>query len=202
MANQNYFAAHEYQYDLTVRFIKVFQNQKGQWLLPVIYAICIDIRLLAGKMEVFYSSSKDPSHILNTKEIWEKTADVIMSAFRICTADNRSSLHETKKWGMMQLVNQLFKIYFRNTKLHLMKPLEKAIQSTPMKNEFSKLHQVTYRYFIGCKDAYDGDYKKADENLTYAFNNCPSSSKKNKRLIDLYHFLSFVLKFFHRNGLR
>ena len=72
----------------------------------------------------------------------EKAADLLMACFRVCASDNRAQVEDTKKWGMLNLVNQLFKIYFKINKLHLCKPLIRAIDSLPMKERFSLSQQV------------------------------------------------------------
>lgn len=48
------------------------------------------------------------------------------------------------------------------------------------------IKNICFRYFIGRKAMYDSNYKTADEYLTYAFENCHRSSRKNKRLILIY----------------
>lgn len=118
--------------------------------------------------------------------ILEKAAECLMGCFRVCAADNRSSDADTKRLGMLTLVNQLFKVYFRINKLHLCKPLIRAIESSAFKEQFSLSQQITYRYFVGRKAMFDSDYKSADNYLTYAFENCHRKSLKNKRLILIY----------------
>ena len=56
-------------------------------------------------------------------ETLEKTAEHVMTCFRTCALDNKSSEEVSKRWGMLNVVNQLFKIYFRANKVHLSKPL-------------------------------------------------------------------------------
>ena len=46
---------------------------------------------------------------------------------------------------MLNLVNQLFKIYFKVNKLHLCKPLIRAVESSALKERFSKSQLVTYK---------------------------------------------------------
>ncbi|XP_060577197.1 PCI domain-containing protein 2-like [Ruditapes philippinarum] len=106
-----------------------------------------------------------------------------MGCFRVCASDNRAAIEDTKKWGMLNLVNQLFKIYFKINKLHLCKPLIRAIDSLPMKDKFSLSHLITFRYYVGQKAMFDGDFKKAEEYLSFAFEHCHRESTKNKRLI-------------------
>lgn len=116
----------------------------------------------------------------------EKAADSLLACFRVCAADNRSSDIDTKRLGMLNLVNQLLKVYFRINKLHLCKPLIRAIDSSPFKDHFPLAQQITYRYFVGRKAMFDSDYRSADEFLSFAFQKCHYKSSKNKRLILTY----------------
>lgn len=72
---------------------------------------------------------------------------------------SRSSEEDTKRWGMLYLVNQLLKIYFRISKLHLCKALIRAIDASPFKDQFSKSQQVTYRYYTGRKAIFESDFR-------------------------------------------
>lgn len=93
----------------------------------------------------------------------------------------RSSDEDTKRLGILNLVNQLFKVYFRINKLHLCKPLIRAIDSSAYQDQFPMSQQITYRYFVGRKAMFDSDYKCADEFLSFAFQRCPRKFPKNKR---------------------
>lgn len=119
-------------------------------------------------------------------KILEKAAESLLACFRVCAADNRSSDNDTKKIGMLNIVNQLLKVYFRINKLHLCKPIIRAIDSSPFKDMFPLAQQITYRYFVGRKAMFDSDYKSADEFLSFAFKNCHKQSNRNKRLILTY----------------
>ena len=119
-------------------------------------------------------------------EVLEKAAESLMGSFRICASDTRASEEDTKRIGMLNIANQLFKVYFRINKIQLCKPLIRAIDSLPFKDLFSLSQQITYRFFVGRKAMFDSDYKLANECLTYAFENCHKNSTKNKRLILIY----------------
>ncbi|VEN34856.1 unnamed protein product [Callosobruchus maculatus] len=178
----DYMEAYQQQSNMVQVFAKIFQSQKEEnWSLPIMYTVCTDLRLVAQKAEKErFRATEKPGEIL------EKAAECLMGCFRVCAADNRSGEEDTKRLGMLALVNQLFKVYFRINKLHLCKPLIRAIESSPFKESFPLGQQVTYRYFVGRKSMYDSDYKAADEYLTYAFENCHRASRKNKRLILIY----------------
>ncbi|KOB64327.1 PCI domain-containing protein 2-like protein [Operophtera brumata] len=168
---QDYEEAYDHQSACVSCVVRLLQMQKEEnWTLPLMYTVCLDLRLVAQKAEA----------------CWQKAAESLLACFRVCAADNRSSDYDTKKIGMLNLVNQLLKVYFRINKLHLCKPLIRAIDSSPFKEMFPLAQQITYRYFVGRKAMFDSDYKSADEYLSFAFQNCHQHSIKNKRLILTY----------------
>lgn len=182
LSQSKYLEAYQLQSAMTQSLTKIIQSQKEEnWFLPVMYVVCLDLRTLAQKAE-----SQRVGVAEKPGEILEKAAECLMGCFRVCAADNRSSEEDTKRLGMLNLVNQLFKVYFRINKLHLCKPLIRAIESSPFKESFSLSQQITYRYYVGRKAMFDSDYKAADQYLTYAFENCHKLSKRNKRLILIY----------------
>lgn len=176
----DYNEAYKYQSACVQAVVKLLQAMKDEnWSLPLMYAVCLDLRLLALKCETIEANSK-------RGQVMEKAAECLMSCFRVCAADNRTEERDTKRHGMLHLVNQMFKVYFRINKLHLLKPLIRAIESLSFKESFPLSQQITYKYFVGRKAMYDSDYKTSDEYLTFAFNYCPRKFVKNKRLILIY----------------
>lgn len=182
ISTEDFLAAYQLQSALVQTFTKLLQAQKEEnWCLPLMYTVCSDLRLMAQQAEKQrIGVTEKPGEYL------EKAAECLLACFRICAADNRTDDRDTKRRGMMGLVNQLFKVYFRINKLHLCKPLIRAIESSPFKETFSLSQQITYRYFVGRKAMFDSDYKAADKYLSYAFENCHKMSQKNKRLILIY----------------
>ncbi|XP_053950784.1 PCI domain-containing protein 2 homolog [Anastrepha ludens] len=180
LETRDFMQAYRQQSQCIQSVVKMLQQLKEEnWCLPIMYTTCLDLRILAQKCEELGSSNK-PGEIL------EKAADCLMSCFRVCAADNRSSDDDTKRLGMLNLVNQLFKVYFRINKLHLCKPLIRAIDSSTFKESFPLPEQITYKYFVGRKAMFDSDYKSADEFLSFALRNCPRNFPRNKRLILIY----------------
>ncbi|XP_049773663.1 PCI domain-containing protein 2 [Schistocerca nitens] len=181
--NQEFMPAYNYQTGMVQAVTKLLQSQRDQnWALPVMCAACLDLRMIAvqADKQVTHRSVESPM------EIFEKTAECLMGCFRICAADNRSTEISTKRWGMLPLVNQLFKVYFRINKLHLCKPLIRAIESSPLKDNFSLSQQITYKYYVGRKAMFDSDFKSADTYLSFAFEKCHKKCVRNKRLILIY----------------
>ena len=65
----------------------------------------------------------------------------------------------TKRWGMLSLVNQLLKIYFRINRLHLCKPLIRAIEAQNLKDRFPTHQLVCYNYYVGRKAMFDSEFR-------------------------------------------
>uniref|UniRef100_A0A2K5IUU4 PCI domain-containing protein 2 n=1 Tax=Colobus angolensis palliatus TaxID=336983 RepID=A0A2K5IUU4_COLAP len=160
-----------------------FQAHKEEnWALPVMYAVALDLRVFANNADQ-QLVKKGKSKV---GDMLEKAAELLMSCFRVCASDTRAGIEDSKKWGMLFLVNQLFKIYFKINKLHLCKPLIRAIDSSNLKDDYSTAQRVTYKYYVGRKAMFDSDFKQAEEYLSFAFEHCHRSSQKNKRMILIY----------------
>ncbi|XP_069104037.1 PCI domain-containing protein 2-like [Argopecten irradians] len=183
VSNHDFIEAYGCQSVVVQAFVKMFQSIKEEnWPLSIMFSVCLDLRLFANSADL-QAAKKGKG---KPGERLEKAAELLMSCFRVCASDNRASVEDTKKWGMLNLVNQLFKIYFKINKLHLCKPLVRAIDSLPIKDRFPLSQQVTYRYYVGRKAMFDSDFKSADEFLSYAFERCHRASRKNKRMTLIY----------------
>ncbi|KAK7091025.1 PCI domain-containing protein 2-like [Littorina saxatilis] len=183
VANHDFVEAYACQSIVVQVFTREFQSQKDDnWSLPIMFTVCLDLRLFAHSADV---QAVKRNHGKPGERL-EKAADLLMGCFRVCASDNRAAIEDSKKWGMLNLVNQLFKIYFKINKLHLCKPLIRAIESLPIKDRFSLSQLITYRFYVGRKAMFDSDFKAAEEYLTFAFQHCHRASKKNKRFILIY----------------
>ncbi|XP_044284623.1 PCI domain-containing protein 2 isoform X3 [Varanus komodoensis] len=164
-------------------FLRAFQaHREENWALPIMYAVALDLRIFANSADQ-QLAKKGKGKV---GDMLEKAAELLMNCFRVCASDTRAGIDDSKKWGMLFLVNQLFKIYFKINKLHLCKPLIRAIDSSNLKDEYTMAQRVTYKYYVGRKAMFDSDFKQAEEYLSFAFEHCHRSSQKNKRMILIY----------------
>ena len=141
-ASGKYVEAYAHQVSCVQNFCKLLSSQKDDnWPLPIMYSICLDLRRLAERADAQLSATKGgkPGATL------EKAAEHMMTCFRTCALDSKSGEDVTKRWGMLAVVNQLFRIYFGVNKLHLCKPLIRAIESSALKDKYPKAQQVTYK---------------------------------------------------------
>ncbi|KAJ0067281.1 hypothetical protein NL108_015822 [Boleophthalmus pectinirostris] len=183
VANHDFVEAYKFQTLVVQSFLRAFQSHKEEnWALPLMFAVTLDLRIFANNAE----QQQQKKGKGQPGEMLEKAAEQLMSCFRVCASDNRAGIDDSKKWGMMFLSNQLFKIYFKINKLPLCKPLIRAIDSSNLRSEFSPAQTVTYKYYVGRKAMFDSDFKPAEEYLSYSFDHCHRSSQKNKRMILIY----------------
>ncbi|XP_046853354.1 PCI domain-containing protein 2-like [Xenia sp. Carnegie-2017] len=183
MGKKNFLKAFACQDVVVQAFVKAFQTQKDEnWSLPIMKCVVSDLRLLGLEVDNQLTKSGEGK----SGETLERAAEVIMGCFRVCAADSRAAKDVSKKWGMLALVNHLFKIYFKTNRIHLCKPLIRAIDSLAIKDQFEISNQVTYRYYVGRKAMFDNDLKLAEEYLDFAFQHCHKNNRKNKRLVLIY----------------
>ncbi|XP_065313876.1 PCI domain-containing protein 2-like isoform X2 [Gordionus sp. m RMFG-2023] len=183
LKNLDFLQAFDYQTNLIQFFIKYLQNKNDEnWMLPIMYQICLDLRKLASKIEAESIKSGAPKHGLYL----EKASDTLLGCFRVCATDNFSSAQYSKKWGMLYLVNQLFKIYFKINRLPLCKPLIRAVENSKSLENYPLSQIVTYKFYVGRKAFYDLDYEKANVFLSFSFQHCNKYITKNIRLILIY----------------
>merc|ERR1711976_225099 len=172
-------------------FHRFFADQKEQnWTLPVLYQMLLDLRRLArisdkAQTALFKHNSK-VNNPIGERSCLEIAADTYMQCFRTCVADTRASIDCTKKWGILFITNQLFKIYFMINKLHLLKPLIRAVDACDLKTQFPLGQRVTYSFFQGRKALFENDYTLALKSLEFAFSKCHISSSQNKKQILIY----------------
>lgn len=82
---KDYLEAYKYQAACTQGVIKMLQALKEEnWCLPIMYTVCLDLRLLAQKCE-----DVGGTNVSKPGEILEKAAECLMGCFRVCAADNR-----------------------------------------------------------------------------------------------------------------
>lgn len=181
--SKDFLKAFNNQCNLIQIFARMFKTQKeDNWGLPMMNVIIKDLYLLAVKADVVAVSNGE---MVGSKI--DACADMLMSVFRVCASDSRTSIEFTKRWGLMSIINLLFKCYFKTNKLHLCKPLILAIESNvankDIKDMFSIADRVTYNYFVGMKHMFENEFKGADKCLSFAFENCLKTSISNKRKI-------------------
>jgi len=194
VVEEQYINAFEYQSKSFKALIDFLKDAKDEnWQLPVLFSTSIDLRLLANACDS-RKQSKSSQALKKSKsserdkpdEYAEKTAEFLMQCFRNLCTDTRADAKVSKRWGMMHLVNQLFKIYFKINKINLCNPLKRVVENSGLKDQFPQSHQITYKFYVGRQAMFENDYNTAASYFEYAFQHCPNSCIKNKKIILMY----------------
>jgi hypothetical protein len=74
----------------------------------------------------------------------------------------RAPLEESRKWGIYNIINLLFKTYFKLNSVALSKNILKALNAytgdMPNLDSFPPSHQVTFKYYVGVINFLEEDY--------------------------------------------
>jgi nuclear mRNA export protein PCID2/THP1 len=92
----------------------------------------------------------------------------------------------SKKAGVLDIVNQLFAMYFRLNILRLCKNLIRPVETRKLNEQGDMGAMVTYRYYIGRLNMFEDQHELAEQNLDYAFQHCHRNAIHNKRCILRY----------------
>ncbi|KAI8906586.1 hypothetical protein DFJ77DRAFT_525775 [Powellomyces hirtus] len=168
--------AAELQNSVAQTFHQVFASQT-RWCLPVLYAVNGDLRMLSIEADEILRSSGEKGGKL------EEAARTMNKAFSYCVTDRFSAPDKSRKWGTYHIVNLLFKTYFRLTQTNLCASILRSLTAgdIPPLDRFPIADQLTFKYHVGVLAFYNEQYKKADEDLTFALRHCPRTRTGKKR---------------------
>jgi hypothetical protein len=160
--------AFNYEHEALLELKEVFHADKTGVNVPILLVVARNLRVLA------YQSGQ-----LETAEA------TIKKGLVACIA----SKNKQKKWGSIEMGNQLMWIYFHLTKLSLCGSInDQVIRATSRMGNMSMeqipmSHRVTSQYYRGRLALFNLDPVGAKEALDFAFEHCTIDSPKNKRLI-------------------
>lgn len=148
------------------------------------HGMASDLRTLSIEADIVLRQSYQTPYCL------EQAERLLKKGFTFL-ANDRNPIEISKKEDMLEMANQLFKIYFKMNNLRLCSTIIGPIQRLPQFEEtfdekYGTSQRVTYRYFRGRLALYDENFSRAIEDLEYAFRNTPSELIKNRKLILMY----------------
>ncbi|KAK0124062.1 COP9 signalosome (CSN) subunit [Cadophora gregata] len=183
--------------DMTIALIRGYTNCGFEaWTVPCLYVAGKYIRIFAIKADEGAASTlgsvtnfDDFNPEAEKNEKLEDAARHLNRIFTICLSD-RAPLEESRKWGIYNIINLLFKTYFKLNSVSLSKNILKAIQAyrgdMPTLDAFPLAHQVTFKYYVGVIYFLEEAYEEAEKHLTEAWQMCHKDSIRNKELILTY----------------
>jgi len=152
------------------------------WVLPAVIGTASTLRVLSAKVDD--DLLRRGGTITNSQ--LAQCAMMLQSIFAK-TAAAKGQDADQRKAAAVAIGCIMFKVYFRLNTLTNCKNVVKTIDDTLKIFDTAQLcHKVTFRYYTGRLLAYDEDFIKADEHLSYALRNCHRDAHANKRRILRY----------------
>ncbi|TPX68261.1 hypothetical protein SpCBS45565_g03237 [Spizellomyces sp. 'palustris'] len=168
--------AAELQNSTAQSFHQFFPSQT-RWCLPVLYALNGDLWSLSAQAD-------DASRKRGSKGgRLEEAARTMNKAFSYCVTDRFSPLERSRKWGTYHIVNLLFKTYFKLTQTNLCSTILRSVAAgdLPGLERYPIADQVTFKFYVGVLSFYNEQYKKAEEELSFALWHSPTGKGKQAR---------------------
>lgn len=172
------------------------------WTVPCLYVAGKYIRIFAIKADEGTANTSGSTNNFQDdfnpeaekNEKLEDAARQLNRIFTICLSDrcafpfhlnsqssntdilDRAPLEESRKWGIYNIINLLFKTYFKLNSISLSKNILKAIQAyrgdMPSIDAFPKAHQVTFKYYTGVIYFLDEAYEEVSQLLIDSMQLC------------------------------
>ncbi|PYH44809.1 protein csn12 [Aspergillus saccharolyticus JOP 1030-1] len=169
------------------------------WTVPCLYVVGRYLRHFARQADAELASQEsdgfgdgfqdDVASGLEKNAKLEEATRVLNRMFTLCLTD-RSPIEESRKWGVYDTTNLLFKTYFKLNTIGLSKNLLRALNAQsadlPDLDAFPKSHTVTFKYYVGVIHFLDENYAEAEQHLAEAWRMCHRSAMKNRELILTY----------------
>lgn len=198
----------QYQYLLCRSLLDLVKESKNKnWHIPILIVTLTELRLLANvftktiRIHANDDSSPPSEGIadLSIDNLAEtnvnKTIELLTETFRVCTSDRCTEQRLSKKWGAIQILNQLLKLCHRIKRYELGEQLLSfAEQSLEFRHYLLEDQKMTYDYFLGKSYLFKDDYQKAMACFDPIFQRCPKFMSKNKASI-LIHLCLAKMQF-------
>ena len=156
-----------HQYLLCRSLLDLIKESKNKnWHIPILILTLTELRLVTNYFTVYIpinidGSASPPSQRIadlsidnNNRQTSEanvnKTIELLTEAFRVCTSDRCTEQRLSKKWGAIQILNQLLKLCHRVKRYELGEQLLSfAEQSLEFRHYLLEDQKMTYDYFLG-----------------------------------------------------
>ena len=163
----------------------MFASSVGNVLVPALHAVCQSTHRAAVAADL-EAASRDHAKLQSAAALLQESYSRTYNDRKEYRPDAPLDAEGSKKAGVLAIVNELFKIYFRLNTLRLCKNLVKPVEGRKLHLQGPMGQMVTYRYFTGRLHLFEDNWAAAEESLEYAFSNCHKDAIHNKRCILRY----------------
>lgn len=172
-------------YEHLARALSIFLEDlesHSDWSLPLFHQLCEDVRVVAQIADdVLRDNNRRPCKL-------EAAERILKRGFTAINKDRSETVEGSRRVGVLGIINQLLKVYFKLNNLALCVNLTRTVNASnfPPMYHFPLEHRVIYKYYAGRLALYDDKYEEAVRDLTYAMQHVPSSLQLHRRRIMLY----------------
>ncbi|GIL81754.1 hypothetical protein Vretimale_1374 [Volvox reticuliferus] len=153
------------------------KSTESEWLIPLALGAAATLKVLSSMADEELARKGAAANQLS------ECAISLQNFFR-GLATSKSS--QAKKDASVAVVCVMMKVYFKLNAINNCKQPLQQIELNRLFDNAKEAHKVTLRYYTGRLAAYDEDFHKADEHLTYAFEHCAVTSPNNIRRVLRY----------------
>jgi hypothetical protein len=178
-------SCYDSQVVLHAAFNQLFAASVGNTLVPVLIEICKSTHRLAVLAD-HEIASRDHAKLNNAAQLLQESYSKSYGDRKELQPNAPYDNDGSKKAAVLFIVNELFRIYFRLNTLRLCKNVKKPTEAKKLHELGTMGQMVTYKYFSGRLSLFEDDFNTAEEQLEYAYNNCPYNAIRNKRCILRY----------------
>lgn len=149
------------------------------WMTPLMIFLCNMARRTAKQLDQAKRSEA------NSDAFLKKLVEIHRELFQ------KLNKERTKRAGHILVCTELLRAYFKLGQISQCSFLLKAVAQSLDRDGFNptdlpKAIAVTFFFYWGKHCVFTSNLKDADEKLSWAFNNCPPTSRSNRRKILLY----------------
>eukprot|EP00798_Chlamydomonas_sp_ICE-L_P003457 gene3457-13517_t len=152
------------------------------WVVPPVIGMVVTLKALSE--ERMGADDEAVKKGVDAKEL-SASAQILQDVLRN-TAASKGAENEEKRAAGVAVGCIMMKVNFRLNTINNCKTVITNVDSLKIFEGAKVAHRVAYRYYTGRLAAYDEDFQKADEHLSYALQYCHREAMMNKTRILRY----------------
>lgn len=155
----------------------LLDSDEGNWWLPVLDRMLLQLRLLA------YASDHKPGSIVQRSDTIKDAIEQMRKVFRKMVRSSEVSVH-SKCMGVLFVTVHLMKATFKINQPHQVKSLVPPNVSYKIPiSWFHKAHQVAYYFYLGRYRLSEAKFDEALVSYEMALSLCPARFQKHRAII-------------------
>ena len=153
----------EVQKKLHSQFNAAFASSAGNWCVLALHVVCQNTFYLANKADGETKENHKEMAVTLLQESFSRT----LNDRTKYDPDEKLSNTGSKKCGVLAIVNLLFRIYFKLSKLRLCKNLLKPVEVYSLHKNSGMTQRIVFNYYTGRLFLFEDNFERAQECLEF-----------------------------------